>query len=522
MTTTDITAIPAAPADRPLTAPLLRLAALVAILCVVKFETLASMIDIWWHTTTYNHGFLVAPVSVYLVWRRRVEMAALTLAPALGALVPLAVFTGIGFLGEVSGVNLLRHVGFVGALMALAPLALGWDFARRFRFPILFLAFMVPFGDFLIPTLQELTADVSVWMLQLSNVPVYREGLWIELPTGLWEVAEACAGIRFLIANIFVAFVFSYFSYDRAWKWGLFLFLSVAIPVFANCVRAYGIMMIAHMTDNALAAGVDHLVYGWVFFSFVMILMLWIGGKFADRNIDDPAMRPVEPAPTPAARGGYAALIAGTLVVSGGPALATLTEPVAQPLPQQIAARVAPAGWDVVAVNEQAPDRWVPRFTTADRIEHLRVSNGEHAVDLYIAAYTHQREGAEALHWSNRFDDDTIWKRSSLGTIALDTAETGLPEPARRDDLSYVLRNENGTYFSSRIVTSWVLSGGELSARPKMAKLAELRARLTGGDTQAAVIALSVQYHQPEQRKLAIAAIEAAMADMGPLDGMLD
>lgn len=523
MTTTEYSAPLSPTATATLTPALVRFGALVAILCLVQLDTLASMIDIWWHTTTYNHGFLVAPVSLWLVWRRREEVAALMLSPALGALVPLAGFAVIGFLGDVAGVNLLRHVGFVGAVMALVPLALGWEFARRFRFAILFLAFMVPVGDFLIPPLQELTADVSVWMLQLSSVPVYREGLMIELPTGLWEVAEACAGIRFLIANIFVAVLFAYFSYDRAWKWALFMGLAVVIPVFANCVRAYGIMMVAHMTDNRVAAGVDHLVYGWVFFSFVMILMLWVGGTFADRTIEDPAMEPVTPSPTAQSqRSGFAVMLAGSLVLSGGPALASLTEPVAEPLPQTIAARVAPEGWRVVAVEGQAVDRWTPRFTTADKIEHLALTNGTHRADLYIAAYTHQREGAEALHWSNRFDDDTIWKRSQLGTITLDTGKTGLPSTARRDALTHFVQHDRGTDFSSRVVASWVLSGGALSADPKAAKLNRLAARLTGGTTKAAVIAVSAQYTHPEDRAQGVAAIEALLADMGPVAGMLD
>ncbi len=521
MTTTEFSEL-TAPPERATAGPFLRLAVLIVVLCLAQFETLASMVDIWWHTTTYNHGFLVAPISVWLVWRRREEVAHLCPTPALWAIVPLAGCAGISFLGEIAGINLLRHVGFVGALMAMVPLCLGWDFARRFRFPILFLAFMVPFGDFLIPLLQEITADVSVWMLQMSGLSVYREGLFIELTSGLWEVAEACAGIRFLIANIFVAFVFAYFSYDRAWKWGLFLFLAVAIPILANCVRAYGIMILAHMTDNTLAVGVDHLVYGWIFFSLVMILMIWIGGLFADRSIEDPAMQPVETLTYPRSPRGFAAIIAGTMIVSGGPALAALTAPVAEPLPTEIALRVVPEGWRVLPTDPDAIDRWIPRFNSADRAERLHLTDGTHSVDVYVAAYTHQREGAEALHWSNRFDDDAVWKRAQLGSITLETGATGLPGTARHDALTHYVMDDLGTTFSSRIVASWVLVDGTLSANPKAVKLAQLQSRMTGGTAKAAVIALSAQYNRPEDRQEAIDAIEALLADALPLAGLLD
>ncbi len=520
MTTTDYSEISSP--GKTQTSPFVRFAIMVVVLCVAQFETLASMIDIWWHTTTYNHGFLVAPVSAYLVWRRRAEVATLMLIPALSALVPLAGFATLWFVGEIAGINLLRHVGFVGALMSLVPLCLGWDFAQRFRFSILFLAFMVPFGDFAIPALQELTADVSVWFLQLSGVSVYREGLMIELSSGLWEVAEACAGIRFLIANIFVAFVFAYLSYDKAWKWALFLTLAVVIPVLANCIRAYGIMMLAHMTDNALAVGVDHLVYGWVFFSFVMLLMLWVGGRFADRVIEDPAIKPHNDRAPVLQQGTLAALIAGSLVLTGGPAVAALTDPVAEPLPQEIITRIVPAGWQILPVDAEAIDHWAPRFDTADKAERLRLTRGVHEVDLFVAAWTHEREGAEALHWSNRFDDDEIWKRSNLGTTTLQTGNTGLPAMARRDELTHYVMSETGTTFSSRIVASWVSAGGVLTADPKATKMAQLRTRLMGGASATAVIAVSAQYDKQEDRDQAIAAMEALLADMDSLTGLLD
>ncbi len=528
MTTTEATDIPQNIA-RPWLTPMLRFWALVLLLCAVQFDVLRSMVDIWYNTTTYNHGFLVFPATLWMIWRRREEVAALANAAGIimtapAALLPLAGFATIGLLGELGGANILRHVGFVGALMCLFPLALGWEFAKRFAFPILFLAFMVPAGDFLIPVLQDLTADVSVWMIQMTGVPVYREGIMIELPSGLWEVAEACAGIRFLIANIFIAAMFAYFSYEKMWKWALFMVLAVAIPVIANCFRAYGIMMLAHVTDNALAVGVDHLVYGWVFFSAVMLLMLWVGGKFSDRVIADPVAKPVVPRAGVPSKGGAGVILAGALVMSGAPAFAALTEPVAEPLPAIILADVVPQGWNVVAVDGEAADHWTPKFATADQIESVRLRKGAHVVDVYVAAYSHQREGAEALHWANRFDDDETWKRSKLATIRLATGASALPDVARLDELTHYVMGDGlgGTDFTSRVVISWTQVGGDFTADAKAAKLSAVRARVTGGTAKAAVFALSAQYVQPDQRDAAVAAVEALLADMTPLSGLLD
>jgi exosortase A len=488
-------------------------ALLLIALCAAQWSTLTNMIEIWYYTTTYNHGFIVAPASAYLIWRRRDELAQVVPENAFSALFPLVCFCIFGLIGELSGVNLARHVGFVGALMCLVPLCFGWAVVRRFFFPILFLGFMIPVGDFLIAPLQVLTADVSVWMIQMTGVPVYREGLMIELSSGLWEVAEACAGVRFLIANFFICAIFAYLSYDKLWKWIVFAILAIVIPIAANCVRAYGIMMLAHVTDNALAVGVDHLVYGWVFFSAIMLLMLWIGSKFADRPLTDPVVEMPVRSSKPS-RGGLGVAISGALLIAGGPAFAALSKPVPTAIPTALIEPLMPNGWNIVSWNGDAPDRWIPRFDSADRAELERISNGTDTLDMMVAYYTHQREGAEALHFANRFDDDTIWIRSALGQVTVDTGKTGLPQTARRDSLTWFDQSEKGTAFSTRLVTSWVWVGDTLTADPVTAKLAGMKSRLSGGEAGAAVIAFSVQYDDPAGEARARETIEALLQEM--------
>lgn len=502
--------------------PLIAFAGLVAMLCLVQFGTLSGMARIWWETATYQHGFLVAPLSLWMVWRRREDLAQLIPTPSALALLPLVLCAAVGLLGALGGINLLQHAGFVGALMALVPLCFGWQVTRALWFPVLFLGFMVPVGDFLIAPLQEVTADASVWLLQLTGVPVYREGLMIELPSGLWEVAEACAGLRFIIANLFVAAIFAYLSYDRAWKWVLFGVLAIAIPVGANCVRAYGIMMIAHLTDNEFAVGVDHLVYGWVFFSFVMLAMLWVGGLFADRRIEDPTTPEFAHSGT-AQRSVMPVALIGAAMLASGPALASLTTPQPATLNEHIVEQLVPAGWQVVETNPEAIDRWEPRFTSADQTGHLLLTDGTHYVDLFFAGWTHQREGAEALHYANRFDDDEIWKRARLAGIRLEDGSV-LPAQARLDELTHVQRSADarGTMFATRLVTSWVMIGDTVTASAKEAKLAIIRTRLSGGTPSAAVIALSSRFGPPEYRVEALAGIEKLRAALPPLDGLLN
>ena len=61
--------------------------------------------------------------------------------------------------------------------------------------------------------------------------------------------------------------------------------VAIVVPVVANWLRAYMIVMLGHLSNNTIAVGVDHLVYGWVFFGIVIMLMFWIGARWAERNL---------------------------------------------------------------------------------------------------------------------------------------------------------------------------------------------------------------------------------------------
>ena len=76
------------------------------------------------------------------------------------------------------------------------------------------------------------------------------------------------------------------------WRRLVFIALSIIVPIIANGIRAYLIVMIGHLSNNRLATGVDHVIYGWVFFGFVMMLLFWIGSQWRE---PDAAANPTAP-----------------------------------------------------------------------------------------------------------------------------------------------------------------------------------------------------------------------------------
>jgi exosortase A len=275
-----------------LTSAMAAMAGLALVIVAAYFETVRAMVEIWWRSETFTHAFLVPPIVGWLCWRQWPVLRQLPVESSAWAGVPLVVAGAAWLLGDLAAVNTVTQFSVVSMLVLLVPLVFGWTWTRVLLFPLAFLYFCVPFGEFAMPRLMEWTADFTVLALRLTGVPVFREGLQFVIPTGTWSVVEACSGIRYIIASLTVGTLFAYLNYQGTRKRLVFVGVALVVPVVANWVRAYLIVMLGHLSGNKLAAGVDHLIYGWVFFGIVIVLMFMIGARWADGEESATALGP--------------------------------------------------------------------------------------------------------------------------------------------------------------------------------------------------------------------------------------
>ena len=282
-------------------AHLVRLALVMAALLLIFASDVADMASIWWNVSTYTHCLFVLPIIGWLIWQRRREV--LTLTPQGDWRGIALVFFGaaVWMLGEAAGIALFRHAAVVFMLQASVFALLGQRVLRGLLFPVFYLVFLIPFGDELVPQLQTITAKLSMIFLGWASIPAHIEGVFISIPTGLFEVAEACSGVKFLVAMVAYSALTANVCF-KSWKRRVaFLTMAMIVPILANGLRAYGTIHVSYATgSNDFAEGFDHIIFGWVFFALVMAMVVAIGWRFFDRPIDAPWLG--NWAATPAAR----------------------------------------------------------------------------------------------------------------------------------------------------------------------------------------------------------------------------
>ncbi|MBT0669120.1 exosortase A [Novosphingobium profundi] len=434
---------------------------------LVQFGAFAAdwgaMVRQWWDISTYNHMLLIPLVEVWLVWQRRRELARLTPRAWAPGLVLFALAACLWLLGGVSGFDLLRQAGVVAMLAASVPLLLGAQVTAAVLFPLFYLVFIVPFGEELVKPLQMITAEITIALTHLSGIAAVIDGVFIDTPVGLFEVAEACSGVKFLIAMVAFGVLAANVCFV-SWPRRLVLLLAcLVVPILANGVRAWGTIYAAQIFGVEVAAGFDHIVYGWFFFAIILTLVILGAWRFFDRPADAPMidLAAITGNRTLAWLGGTGAMplalaLASCLVlVAGVRVWAQAADRLAAPLPARIALPDV-TGWHRVPYDPRV--WWEPRAQGAEHRLLGRYADGEgRVVDVFVALYSGQGEGREA----GGFGEGALMRESTWSWQAPAVGPSG----GRGERLL-----ANGTL--ERVAVTWYRNGTLLSGSNLGLKLA--------------------------------------------------
>jgi EpsI family protein len=258
------------------------------------------------------------------------------------------------------------------------------------------------------------------------------------------------------------------------------------------------IVMLGHLSNNRLAAGVDHIIYGWLFFGVVMALLFWIGSFWSESaapaergEMLDAARR------APATAGGAMYVTAIAAIAIAGiwrPMYVAFESPASAPVSSLVPVAAA-NGFAPVAAP---PSEWQPSYSGFSATLRQGFASSAGAAGLYIAYYHNQAKGRELVTSGNQLvlPQDDKWKEVDRRTE--DVAFAGDTVRALRIEVSGV---------RERLVVYrlfWVdghVTGSEYVAK---ARIAWSRLRGRAGDA-----ALIVTFAREGSRDAARGALEA-------------
>jgi len=432
---------------------LLLLAAL-AMVVVIYRETFASIVQKWGDDASFSHGYVILPIVLWLVWRKRSELSRTSLQPSwlgmaavLGCCGAWIVARGVGVLG-------LEQFAVVGMVAALVVAILGVPAARVLAFPLAYMFFAVPFGRAVVPPLMHLTADFATVALQWSGVPVYRSHMLIMIPGGWFEVARACSGLNFLMTGLVLGVLYAHVNFHGWRKRLLCVVAFVAIPVLANGIRVYITILVSHLTNMRFGPGAEHITFGRIFFVAVLLLLIFAGRRWHEEDAAPaPSRRPAAQPDRPAtARFLVPAFVAVIALLSTPPYLSRSLAATRAKLADDSAIVVLPDGSGGWKGPIDRADAWRPLYSGSiqERSAAYRSPAGG-SVDAFVAVYgLGTSVGSEMISYGNVLFEG---EHGSLAQTELRTIEL----PGAKDlVVREVVVPHGGT---SMLVWSWFMVG---------------------------------------------------------------
>jgi exosortase len=251
----------------------------VVVLAVGVFAPILYHMTLHWKAdANYSHGFLVAPLALFFAWERLPQLKKAPIDPTWWGVVPLLLGSLSLMIGRL-GVELMSmRVAFVLTLIGIVLMTLGRSSFRILAFPLLFLFLMVPLPQSLVNViafpLQLIAADFAVDSLHRLGIPALREGNIIHLADTQLFVADACSGLRSLMALGTLGVVFAYFFRRNIVERAVLIVSTIPIAIFVNAFRVALTGYLTHTYGSAAAEGWIHQMEGFFTFGLAFALLL--------------------------------------------------------------------------------------------------------------------------------------------------------------------------------------------------------------------------------------------------------
>ncbi|MGH9735271.1 MAG: exosortase/archaeosortase family protein [Candidatus Acidiferrales bacterium] len=282
--------------SNPRTRLLVQVIVIGGLLALLYHGILRELVAQWIDDPNYSHGFFVVLFCGWILWRRRTDLRLLPRKPSAWGLLVIVGALAILILGVFGAEIYLSRTSLLFLIAGITIYFAGWKIFRAVLLPwsLLFLAIPLPaiiFNQIAFP-LQFGASRMAGWLLALLGVPVLREGNIIMLPALTLDVAEACSGLRSLMALFSIGVLYGCIFERKVSNRVLLAVAAIPIAVAANAVRIVATGLLGQYWAPDKAEGFFHLFSGAVIFVCTLLLLFAFHGalrRFGQRSSGHPS-----------------------------------------------------------------------------------------------------------------------------------------------------------------------------------------------------------------------------------------
>lgn len=402
-------------------------AIVLAAVAVGLWASAATLVKHWRENATYGHGLLV--VATVVVWVFRSVRG--PFYPPAGSGVffaaPLALLTFLWIVALRANLNIVHQMLLPMILLAAVATALGGYTARRLVVPVGFLYFAIPIWDYLLPALQRISVSATETILAATGLPAKINDSLVTIPEGIFEIAEGCSGLRYLIVALALAYAGAALNTLSARRALALASFATVAALAMNWLRIAVVIYAGHLTDmQHYFVSVEHESLGFVLFLPLLASIVLVARLLARTEPND-GMSVAKASDRVAANSGMSAVLICLAILAVPPLVARMgvvsTPPVIRLGPFPLAA----GAW----LGPYPPSAaWSPEYlgaVAASRVAY--VDSPGTTAEVYVNLYSSQSQGRELVSYGNALLAPGDWTVSWSGNVR-GLVVDGMPELA--------------------------------------------------------------------------------------------
>lgn len=232
---------------------------------------------VWWSDPEAGHGLLLAPLALYLAWRRGLDAESRP-NPWLGLSI-IAASVMVRWVAALAAEAFFARASMLGALVGIVVFFLGMRQLYAWWLPALLLALSLPLPEIVLGSLalplQFEASRLGAALLSARGIPVLLDGNVIRLPGHDLFVTEACSGLRSLTALLSLGVLLGGILLRHPASRVAIVLLAIPIGVVINGVRVFVTGFLVLFVNPRLAEGFSHITEGWLMF---LVALAMLGG----------------------------------------------------------------------------------------------------------------------------------------------------------------------------------------------------------------------------------------------------
>ena len=448
----------------------------------VNYPVLVEIMDEWWSVGPYNHGLLGLALALSIFWNKRKVFAfprgKLFTLPLLVAACILLLIANLASIGQLQVLSLFL------VLLTLLISFYGFQPIRKLLLPLFMILLILPIWNLVQVPLREVSTWISFHSVNLLGFKIIRQGYKLITPGGSFVVEEACSGLGFFLASALYAVFVAQINHLSRKATCSFLAFSVVVAMIANWIRITVIVIVGSQTMMQHAIVQDHLTFGWFVFAACFVPVILVGNIYFGEQSPNKSVQKT----TTQTREVSMKYLFSTSAIILVFLMATLLIPSRFDPDYKYTLPTIPS-YKKLTLNSESSQNWHPVSYGATSEEFSYFLQDKDLLQVYLANYARQQQGAEMIFVKNSLFNKNRWFNAKQQTISLNS-------PALKQ-INLITINRDP--LRSRLITYWYLIDGHFVNDKKTAKWYEVQAAFKG-QPGATLIAIAFDFENGDKQ----------------------